>query len=83
MIETMIPDLYWDNESWSIRNVNSLKDAKKVLKFCDGSVKNIIIDCKEIYKVQDSINELFDEINWINKILIKNNDKLVGIYKKN
>lgn len=83
MIETMIPDLYWDNESWSIKKVNSLDDALKVLMFCDGSVKNIVIDCKETYKVQDRINELFDEINWINKLLIKHNDKLVGIYQKN
>lgn len=83
MIETMIPDLYWDNESWSIKKVNSLDDALKVLKFCDGSVKNIVIDCKETCKVQDRINELFDEINWINKLLIKRNDKLIGIYQKN
>lgn len=82
MIETMIPDLYWDNESWSIKKVNSLDNALKVLKFCDGSVKNIVIDCKEINKVQDNISELFDQLNWINKILIKCNDELVGIYKK-
>lgn len=83
MLEVMIADIYWDNEYWCIKKVDSIKDLKRVLKYADGSVKNIIVDLKDCDDIKDTVETLFREFIWIDKVLIKEQKNLIGIYERN
>lgn len=82
MIEKMIPDLFWDNEYWSIRKIGTLDEAKDLLEICDGSIKNVLIICDKCKNVDENISQLFNKVKWIDKLIIKKGNQLVGIYKR-
>lgn len=81
MIEVMFPSIRWNDEDWCIKELKSIKDGVDVLRACDGGVSNVILDCKSINNVEKNIKVLFQEIDWIDKILVKHNNELVGIYQ--
>lgn len=82
MIEKMIPDLYWDNEYWSIRKIDSLDEAKNLLEICDGSIKNVLIISDICKNVDENISQLFNKVKWLDKLIIKKGNQLVGIYER-
>lgn len=82
MIEKMIPDLYWDNEYWCIRKIDSLDEAKIFLEICDGSIKNVLIICDKCENLDENISQLFNKVKWLDKLIIKKGNQLVGIYKR-
>lgn len=82
MIEKMIPDLYWDNEYWSIRKVGALDETKDLLEICDGSIKNVLIICDKYKNVDENISQLFNKVKWLDELIIKKGNQLVGIYER-
>lgn len=82
MIEKMIPDLYWDDEYWSIKKIGSLDEAKNLLEICDGSIENVLIICDKCKNVEENIGQLFDKVKWLDKLIIKKGNQLIGIYER-
>lgn len=82
MLEVMIPDIYWNNEYWCIKNLKSITELEDLLKYVDGSVKNLIVNVKFAIDVEKDMEIIFNKFKWIDKILVKKQNKLVGIYKR-
>ncbi|WP_243343567.1 hypothetical protein [Anaerococcus sp. AGMB09787] len=83
MIEVMIPNLYRDGEYRYILKIKSLDKAIDILENCDGGVKNVIIDCKDVNSLNENIGDIYGKISWIDKLIIKNKKNMVGIYNRN
>ena len=81
MKEVMIPDIYWGNEFWCIKELVNLGDLEKTLKYADGSIKNIIVDLKQEGNIERIIEDIFNKYKWLDKLLIKDKKGLVGVYK--
>lgn len=81
MIEVMIPSFEWNGEDWCLKNVSSLESAFKILKYCDGNIPNVLLNCSNIKNTDQVINKMFSKYEWINKIMVKHNNNLVGIYQ--
>ncbi|MEB3429419.1 hypothetical protein VLK81_05220 [Citroniella saccharovorans] len=82
MIEVMIPDFKWNQENWIIRKVESIENAFDVIKNCDGNVKNVLFDCNYANGINDALKEIFDNLKWVEKIIIKQENIFVGIFCK-
>lgn len=82
MIEIMVADFRWLGEEWCIKSLQKIDNAIITLKFCDGSVNNILFECENSDGYEDVLAELFNSYSWLNKVLIKQGEELVGIYER-
>lgn len=82
MIEVMIPSFMWNNEEWVIKKLQSIENAYETLRVCDGSVGNVLLDCNYQDNYSNVVAEIFNNINWIKKIMIKKDNELIGIFYK-
>lgn len=79
----MIPDFLWDGENWIVRYISSAIEILSELKYCDGSVRNIIFNVKDIKDLDNAINQTFNKYDWINKILIMQGDEIIRVFQVN
>ncbi|WP_066924686.1 hypothetical protein [Murdochiella massiliensis] len=80
MIQIMVPDFKWEGEEWTIRKVESFHSLYKILKYCDGGIENIFVDAQDIDNYEAGLQQIFKEIKWVKKILIRHKDSLIGCF---
>ena len=86
------PDYIWKKEYWDlkvIKNATSSRAIDNALKRSKGQTKNIILDINSKKLSDENVIRQSKKIfstskrNWINTIIIKRNNKLVGVYTRN
>lgn len=80
MKEVMIPTFKWNNEYWCLKKEKDIKNINNIIRYCDGHISNLLIDVEDIDNCTKEINKLFSRYEWLNKIVVKNRDSLVGYF---
>ena len=83
MIEVMIPDIFWNNDPWCIRRIKSIDELNKTIQCADGRVQNIIVIVESDKNLKGGLRDVFKKYAWLEKVLVKKQDTLLGIYRRN
>lgn len=82
MLEIMIPSFRYDGDDYVIKRIKDIKSLDLVIKFCDGSVNNIFVDVDVCEDYKSIVDEAFNKYKWLNKLIIKNKESLIGIFER-
>lgn len=80
MIEVMISQLRWRNRDWIIVTLDKFSTAYRRFQYFDGSVPNIFVAVKEKGDYRTILGHLFGKFEWLDEVLLRENDDLVDIY---
>lgn len=80
MKEVMIPTFKWNGEYWCVKKEKNIKNINNLIKYCDGNISNLLIDVDDSNNCYAEINKIFSRCKWLNKVVVKNKELLVGYY---
>ena len=84
------PDFIWNNEKWDLKTINGsgkrvIEDAiKKKRKQADNFIFDITPSKIEKDNLFDQLHKIYNSktTDWVNKIIVKQNDDVIVIYEK-
>lgn len=84
------PDFIWNNEKWDLKTINGsgkrvIEDAiKKKRKQADNFIFDITPSKIEKDNLYDQLHKIYNSktTDWVNKIVVKQNDDVIVIYEK-
>lgn len=82
MLEIMIPTFNYECNDYVIMKIKNIKFLDSMIKYCDGSVNNISVDVEVCEDYKSIIDEAFKKYKWLNKLIIKNKESLIGIFER-
>jgi hypothetical protein len=82
MVEIMIPSFKYEGNDYVVKKIKDIKSLDFAIKFCDGTVNNIFVDTDKCDDYEAVLDDVFKKYKWLNRIIIKSKDNLIGVFKR-